>query len=184
MPSSPPPIDRHGIIQRDSAAYAELHRRIGELYSQRGGSKAATKAWSDACDAFHSFESPMFELIAPDGLARLSAGDPDLVEWAIAYLEVDPFHFRSGYYKSWLMRRLKRLALMPWHQARLRVVALRALDDPQRAPSYYLRLAASLQSPDFLEHIRGRLKSDDARISQRAQGLLDYIDTFNRTHHT
>ena len=175
-------VDKHEIIRRDSEAYQALNRNIAETFQHRDESPDGFKAWEAACDAFHSFESPMFELITDEGLARLSAGDPELVDWAIAYLEVDPFHFRSGYYKSWFIRRLKRLPLTPEKKERLRVVVLRALDDPHRAQSYYSRLAASLQSPDFIEHIRWRLGSPKPELRQRAQQLLDYLNTFNQSN--
>ena len=143
-------MDKHEIIRRDSEAYQVLYRKIHETFQHRDEGPVGFKVWEAACDAFHRFDSPMFELVTDEGLARLSAGDAELVDWATAYLETDPFHFRSGYYKSWFIRRLKRLALTPDQKERLRAVVLRAFDDPKRAPSYYLRLAASLQSPDFL----------------------------------
>ncbi|MHA3774506.1 hypothetical protein ACXR0O_23525 [Verrucomicrobiota bacterium sgz303538] len=170
------------IIRNDSEAYEALHRRIDETFPNRDTGREGFRAWKNACDAFHSFESPIFDLITPDGLAELSSGDPTLVDWAVAYLEVDPFHFRSGYYKSWIIRRLKRAPLARDHKERLRAVVLRALDDPHRAPSYYLRLAASLQSSEFFEFIRWRLDSPYPEIRKRAQQLLAYIDAFNRSN--
>jgi hypothetical protein len=175
-------VDKHEIIRRDSEAYEALHRKIHQTFPHRDEGRAGFKAWEAACDAFHSFESPMFEPLVGDGAAKLSAGDPDTVDWAISYLEVDPFHFRSGYDKNWLIRRLKRLPLTPEQYRRLRVVVLRALDDPKRAPNYYSRLAASLQTPDFVQLIRWRLESPYPELRQRAQQLLDYFDAFNRSN--
>ena len=106
-------MDKHEIIRRDSEAYQVLYRKIHETFQHRDEGPVGFKVWEAACDAFHRFDSPMFELVTDEGLARLSAGDAELVDWATAYLETDPFHFRSGYYKSWFIRRLKRLALTP-----------------------------------------------------------------------
>ena len=177
------PLEKHEIIRRDSAAYRELHRKIHETVVHRDESREANQVWRAACEAFHSFESPMFEVFTESGQALLKTGDGGMVDWAIAYLEVDPFHFRSGYDKSLLVRRLKWLVLLPEHQERLRVVVLRALDNPRRAAGYYSRLAASLQSPEFLEHIRWRLQSSDPEIRRCAQRLLNYCEAFNRTTH-
>jgi hypothetical protein len=174
-------VDRHEVIRRDSAAYRELHRKIHEAFAHRDEGREAGQAWKAACEAFHVFESPMFEVLTEDGQARLKAGDAEMVDWAVAYLEVDPFHFRSGYHKTLLVRRLKWLVLLPEHQERLRVVVLRALDHPRRAAGYYSRLAASLQSPEFLERMRWRLQSSDPEIRRCASRLLDYCDAFNRT---
>jgi hypothetical protein len=176
-------VDKHEIIRRDSAAFRELHQRIHETFAHRDESREACQVWKAACEAFHSFESPMFEVLTDDGQAQLKAGDAEMVDWAVAYLEVDPFHFRSGYDKSLLVRRLKWLVLLPEHQERLRVVVLRALDNPRRAAGYYSPLAASLQSPEFIEHMRWRLQSSDPEIQRCARRLLDYCDAFNRTMH-
>ena len=55
----------------------------------------------------------MLALVTREGMARIRAGDSEFVERAICYLEVDPYHFGSGYNKSTLIRCLKRLSLTP-----------------------------------------------------------------------
>ena len=122
----------------------------------------------------------MFDPLGGDGAAKLSAGDPEIVDWAISYLQVDPFHFRSGYHKSWLIRRLKRIPLTPEQKKRLCVVVLRALDDPHRAPSYYSRLAASLHAPEFIEHIRWRLTRRIPNCANKRSNF-SIINDFNRS---
>jgi len=69
----------------------------------------------------------------------------------------------------------------PDQKERLRAVVLRAFNDSKRAPSYYLRLAASLQSPDFLTLISSRLESPYPELRRRARQLLDYVEDFNRS---
>lgn len=173
-------MDKLATIRRDSQTYRALHRKVHETLRHRDGSRAGFLAWQAACEAFHYFESPMLDLMG-EGLERLSAGDPETTDWAVAFLEVDPFHFRSGYDKTYLIRRLKRLPLTFDHKRRLRAVVLRILGNPRRVMRHYRRLAASVQSEDFLEYLRWRLESPEPQVRQRAQELLDYLDAFNRT---
>src|SRR4051812_27737068 len=58
---------------------------------------------------------------------RLRLGDPTCVEWAVAYMELDPLSFHSGYVKQKLARYLRQIQLENGHKQRLREVILNAL---------------------------------------------------------
>ena len=138
--------------------------------------------WEQACRLFRQFDSPMLALVTGSGRARIRAGDPEFVERAICYLEVDPRHFRSGYNKTTLIRCLKRLALVPRQQARLRGVVFRALDDHDRCEFHdYCVLAGRVQTSEFIERIRERLLSPEFRVRRRTRLMLGYLEQFNRS---
>jgi len=162
--------------------FAALHKQVQAPCRIRDESAHGLWAWRQACRQFHEFSSPMFELVSDAGLASIAAGDPKMVERAICFLEVAPFHFRSGYDKVVLIRRLKRIPLDLRQQSRLRSVVFHALDDHDRVEyRHYCRLAASVQTPEFIERIRERLDSPDAGVRRRARSLIDYLEHFNRS---
>ena len=174
-------MNERETIRKDSATFAALHKQVNATFLHRDESARGRWAWEQACDQLHKFNSPMFELVSHAGLTRLSAGDPEMVERAICFLEVDPFHFRSGYNKAVLIRRLKRISLSASQQSRLRGVVFHALDDHDRPEyRYYCRLAASVQTAEFIECVRERLSSPDAGVRRRARFLIDYVERFNR----
>ena len=87
---------------------------------------------------------------SPDGRARLRSGDEALVEHAIAFLEIDPYVFRSGYAKATIIRCIKRLPFSHNQVLRLQGVVLRALDKCDRQEfRAYCRLAAAVDSLAF-----------------------------------
>ena len=173
-------MDKHAQIRSESAAFAALHRKVHETFHRRAHDKDGEHAHSEACRKFHAFEPSIQRVLSGGARVRLLAGDPELVEWAIAYIEVDPYHFASGYYKTALLRRLKWVALSERQQKRLQAVVLRCLDDPRRSPNYYLRIAASIQTPHFVESIRIRLDSPLRTLRMNAAKLLAYLENFGR----
>jgi hypothetical protein len=175
-------VNEHETIRKDSATFAALHKQVRATCRLRDESAHGLWAWRQACRQFHEFDSPMLALFSSEGSARIRAGDADFVERAICYLEVDPYHFRSGYNKATLIRCLKRLSLSPRQQARLRGVVLHALDGHDRCEIRdFWRLASRVQTPEFIERITERLTSPEARIQRRARQLLDYLEHFNRS---
>lgn len=163
--------------------YAALHKQVQATFQHRDESPHARWGWEQACHQFHQFDAPMLRLVTQEGIACIRAGDPEFVERAICYLEVDPYHFRSGYNKATLIRCLKRLPLTPKQQDRLRAVVLQALDgDDRRGFRDYWRLASRLQTPEFMDQIIERLPSPESRVPSRARQLLDYLEHFNRSN--
>ncbi|HEV7405672.1 MAG TPA: hypothetical protein VGO11_22200 [Chthoniobacteraceae bacterium] len=175
-------MNEHETIRSDAAIYAALHRQVEATLQHRDESPHARWGWEQACRQFHRFDAPMLALVTREGRARIRAGDPEFVERAICYLEVDPYHFRSGYNKSTLIRCLKGLSLSPPQQMRLRGAVYHALDGHDRCEIRdFWRLASRLQTPEFIERVTERLASPEVRIQRRARQLLDYLEHFNRS---
>ncbi len=109
----------------------------------------------------------------PDFLTRLNDDQPLEIELAIAFLEADPWFFRSGYEKQAITHRLKRVRLDPSHQDRLRTVILRLVDTHDRREfRHYARLARAGWSADLEAALHNRLSSLDANIRRRAGWIL------------
>jgi hypothetical protein len=169
-------------IKKQTAQFGGLHQRIHETFQRRSESREAWAAWEQACRDFHSYESPMRFIESADGRRRLREGDPALVEHSIAFLELDPYVFRSGYAKAAIIRCIKRLPFTHAQIQRLQGVVLRALDKCDRREfRAYCRLAAAVDSPAFSTRISERLDSPDAAVRRRARYILDYPDDWKRS---
>jgi hypothetical protein len=108
----------------------------------------------------------------------LANGHVHFVETAIAFLEADPWFFRSGYEKQKIIQHLKRSPLTEPQRMRLARVVLMAIDGlagGERRKTgdrvefrHYGRLACGVWS-DFLdEEVAARMQSRDAGIRRRA----------------
>jgi len=127
------------VIRRNAERLESLHARIGETVKHRSRSARDREVWSRACSAFHS---QFADLAFPGGLRAWSAfmsGDSAETETALVYLEVDPWHFRSGYQKEMIWDRFKKMHLAPPELRRLEHVALAYL--PKRAYRHFWYMA-------------------------------------------
>lgn len=100
------------VIQENAKRITELHNRIHETVKHRDDSPEARAAWSQACAEFHAqYDGLAFPGGYEAGLLKIHAGDEGAIENALAFLEVRPYFFRSGYMRIKLMRRLKHAEL-------------------------------------------------------------------------
>lgn len=92
------------MIQRNAREIAELHRRVHETVRLRNDGPEGREIWKSACEEFRTrYESLAF----PGGISgareRLRSGDAIAIEYALCFIEVRPYFFRSGYmYKDFL----------------------------------------------------------------------------------
>jgi hypothetical protein len=130
-----------------------------------------------------SLKGAAYQLLSTEGRAGIRAGEPEYVERAIAYLEADPYFDGTGYVKSALVRYLKLVPFTPTQQERLRALILRVIDTYGHfGGKHVCRLAASVQSPEFLAQVRDRLKSPDYELRQRARNVYDCVQRFNQSN--
>jgi len=175
-------VSDYDDIKKQTGQFGGLHQRIHETFQRRSESREAWAAWEQACRDFHSYESPMRFIESADGRKRLREGDPALVEHSVAFLELDPYVFRSGYAKAAIIRCIKRLPFTQAQIQRLQGVVLRAIDKCDRSEfRAYCRLAVAVDSRAFDTQIRERLDSPDAAIRRRANYVLDYLDDRRRS---
>ena len=102
-------------------------------------------------------------------LPGLAKGYVRFLESAIAFLEADPWFFRSGYEKQNLIRHLKRAELNDTQRERLGHVVVAAIDGRDRTEfRHYCRLACGVWSDHLDEEVAKRLASPDPGIRRRA----------------
>jgi hypothetical protein len=120
-----PPIhkqtENHLKIARNAEEINGLHYRIKKTFRLRAQSDSARQQWEEACAEFHA----RYDLLAfPPGFNeqtffdQLGKCDPLITEWALCFLELRPYFFRSGYVWQKLLRRLKHVPLSGDQQRR------------------------------------------------------------------
>jgi len=117
--------------------------------------------------------SPEFEA----ALEGLKGGDANRAEYAIAYLEADPWYFRSGYLKGRIARWLRQVELSDAERERLRAVLLAALQKGSRYEQVeYRRLARRLDTPAFRSELNELARSKDDGIARRTALVLRFCE--------
>lgn len=165
------------LIQRNAQELRELHAAMHRTYRVRSLSQVNAAAWKQACEVFHSNYD---RLAFPGGLTRaydlLKKPDEAIIEAAIAFLEADPYFFRSGYVKADLVRAVSKFPLAPKQQARLQQVILDRVRGPTRREfRKYCNLAPYVTAPGF-EHELGELaNAADPVTARNATWVLEAV---------
>lgn len=130
---------------------------------------AAVRALAERSAAWEAVVRPQF-------LERLREGSRSAtdIEYAIAYLEVDPWHFHSGHIKEDLARILRRTNLKTPQLHRIGDAIVAALQKGKREDvKEYARLARRVDSPTLRARLAVLTSSADAGTAWRARYVLD-----------
>ena len=100
------------MIQRNAQRITELHQRVHHTCKLRDTNPEARAEWSQACAEFHrQYDALAFPGGYDAGIQKIREGDAGSIEYALAFLEVRPFFFRSQYMRTKFLRLLKRATL-------------------------------------------------------------------------
>ena len=165
------------LIQRNAEQLRELNEAIHRTYRARSLSKTNAAAWSDACEAFHSSYD---RLAFPGGLTRaydmLRKRDAAILEPVIAFLEADPYFFRSGYIKADLVKALSKFPLDQRQRTRLQqVIVARVKGPPRREFRKYCNLAPRVTAPEFEDDLDRLAGSSDPVTGRQAKWVLEAL---------
>ncbi len=98
---------------------AELHQRVRETLRERDLSTAHCDAWREACSEFHAqYDSLAFIGGVSSARDRIRSGDAAAIEYALCFIEVRPYFFRSGYMYKDFLRVLRKANLSPKQRIR------------------------------------------------------------------
>jgi hypothetical protein len=176
-----PPIERGGRSDREwfiaradhlNAAQAQLRR----AFDQRDSSELARTAWSDAALELHDAVDLLYGDLEV-AIQRAKHGDGEAVRDLVAFLEADPWCFRSGYTKGRIYELMRHVPADQTQLARIRSVLLMAVDSGYRREfRSACRLARQLADPALTNELRRRLAdSTDPHIRRRALWMLSYV---------
>ncbi|MCB1744856.1 MAG: hypothetical protein KDK91_31105 [Gammaproteobacteria bacterium] len=163
------------LISVAQAQINRLHADVHRTFKLRRKSSEHWREWEVACERFHEHVSPIDEL-----MERCHGPEfpqcSELREFAVVFLEFDPAFFRSGYFKEYLIDRLKTHP----HDARTRsrlgaVVVEAAKTRGTREFRRYCRLAAHVVTPKVILELRGLLTDQCGAVRSRAALMLQYI---------
>jgi hypothetical protein len=129
--------------------------------------------WHQAAARFHAAIRDAYPPGFWADIKRLREGDMGGLETAVAFLEADPWFFRSGYVKEMLIRLVRRMELPKAYAGRLEKVVLAVVDGRGRREfPDFCRLARKVDTPELRGQLLRRLKSDDARVRRHATWML------------
>ena len=140
-----------------------LHKSLQELSDLRWHTKKAEDIarWENAVRAWKEYsgfgeDANFYFFENRDFLAALAAGDADAKEYAIKFLEFDPYYYRSGYIKSKLLVRLKNIKLSASEVKRLQKVICNAIVSqlPKCEFKYYARLLKNVGTPELRKKLQ------------------------------
>ena len=160
------------LIEQESIIMADLHLRVHETYIDRGRN---LKAWKKACSEFCSYSSKINPFIIQI-FKESEYNSEELKEFTIAFLELDPMFFRSGYIKEEILRKLKRSKLNSKQIERLLYVLECAVENKgTREFRRYCRFAQSISNQKFLNYLNNVYKYGEGKRRSRAELMLSYI---------
>jgi hypothetical protein len=165
------------LIRHNAQKLRDLNEAVHATYQRRGEDAPQKEKWQDACRRFHSeYDQLAFPGGISEEMRRLKDHDPGAIESAVAFLEVDPFFFRSGYIKEDLLEHLRWAPLDQDQKRRLQQVILARIRDPKTRREFrrYCRLAPFITEIEFEKEIT-RLAGPSGAKPKRAQWVLEHL---------
>ena len=98
-------------IREAEKILTDLQKNVHNTFVNKFQSKENEKKWEEACTLFHDQYNRLYFNGISDYRTELRNGNQDAIEFALAFLEIRPYFFRSGYIYKDLMRVLKNCPL-------------------------------------------------------------------------
>src|SRR4051812_19999705 len=142
---------------------------VHSTFAIRDSAPAAYAAWKAATEEAKAAHDAMYPRDLWELVAELKVGSHAAVQFALRFLEVDPWCFRSGYAKELIARRLRKVEVTDEQRDRLGKVLIHAVDvGDRREFSEYCKLARAHAKPPVRVELKARLTADDAGVGRRA----------------
>lgn len=155
----------------------EVSRLIAALFratSDRVAARDSLARWFRESTTFGAYKADSlheWNLL----IVRHVRTDEVMRNFAVAFLEVDPYHFTSGYLKARLLRRLRNCALSTSQRARLLAVLRDAvMRRPWREYRDYCKLAVCIADESLLRDLE-RWSACAGAFASRARMMLGIV---------
>jgi hypothetical protein len=160
-------------IRDASAKLDSLNKRINETMRTRDCGSEERERWSRACAEFHANYAELFYPGGDASLDALKRHESGAIQLAIDFLDADPHHFRSGYTKEEVWRRIRNTPIIVTDKSRLEEIAVRYLDRRISREFWAMsRVMSVIASGDFWVRVRGLAESEVEPKKTRAAYLL------------
>ena len=182
------PIQKQFDFTNFAAKVAELnrlHKLVHELSDLRlrTGKAEDIERWEKAVKDWKEFsgfgypETKFYFFENQTFLTALSSGENDAKEYAIKFLESDPYYYRSGYIKSKLLVRLKNIKLTAYEIKRLQKVICNAIvsRQPKCEFKYYAGLLKNIGTPEFRAKLQNLSVPDLPYLKARLECCLQEV---------
>lgn len=158
-------------ILENAQTITKLNHKITQSHENKDKD---LKSWQEVCHVFNtSYNQLAFPSGLSEGLNAPKKHDPDTIEVAIEYLNVDPYYFRSGYNKKKIVHLLKSAPLKKKQIKTLQEILFKALKSKYVLYMEYCRLARKIQDLEFKEKLEAfAAQSTNQRKINRAQKML------------
>jgi hypothetical protein len=187
-------FDYHGQAERvrqtqralkdfSQAAYRTVHANPNRDTLRQWGQLQRTPTYQQLLDAFWTALDAAYPPGFDADFEKLPFHrDLQALETAVAFLEADPYFFRSGYIKEKLLRYIRGYHLPPEYVTRLHRVILHAVDQHYgREFGEYRKLAHRLDSDQLRLALKERTRREDTHIRNRAHWILDWLETVSKS---
>ena len=143
-----------------------------------------TPTYSELLDAFNAAVDAAYPPGFFEALEKLSQHtDMQALEMTVTFLEADPYFFRSGYIKQYILRYVRGYQLSDEYMARLERVLLHAIDSHYcREFREYRKLAHRIDSLHLRSQLQARVQGDDPDIQNRAGWILSWLEELGKTN--
>ncbi len=161
------------IIKSEAEKMHKLHQAVHITLQTRSKDRAN---WQKACEEFHSYISEIDSLIYKV-YEEDEYSDAELLEFVIAFLEIDPLFFRSGYIKEEMLRKIKRSSLTPKQLSRLLNILHHAVENRgTREFKAYCRLAAVIADKKLIGALETTIRHGKGAQKSRAELMFQHIN--------
>jgi hypothetical protein len=162
-------------IREASATLDALHKRIKDTFRTRDRGAEERERWSRACAEFHSKYAGLFYPGGDANLDALKRHEPGAIQLAIDFLDADPQHFRSGYTKEEVWRRIRNAPLTQEDRIRLQDIAMKYLNRRISREFWAMaRVISVIAGSEFWHRVRAVSEREEQPMKTRAGYLLAY----------
>ena len=112
-------MNYNSLIKQNSIEINRIKQQIERTFNV----KNKKDEWSNACDEYHkNYAKLCFWNGIYDYRSEIRNGNQETIEYYICFIEIRPYHFRSGYMYNDLMRVFKNIDLSTDHKRRYEIV--------------------------------------------------------------
>jgi len=167
-------IATHSVFETNAAKLRDLQAAVNTTFRRRNDGDAQWKAWQEAARRFHvTYDALAFPGGIGKAMALFEKRDPGAIEIVVRFLEADPWFFRSGYHKAYMIKHLRQFPLSQDHRKRLQQVILARIESEEtpREFRWYCRLARYVSDADFERQVAS-LAAAPGQLRRRHAGWV------------